>query len=815
MRITTGDHLPNFIHYRTTHFPMSHVNALSRLVRWMAPAAALLLMPLTAAVPVKLPDIGIPQSITVRTTENVTHGGWVWLLNECESHGISRIDLLVKQDEDHFHSARTGATLESGSLLVPLPGETTAAGWEDASWLRDMLASAKAKNIAVWAWWPCFHDAQAAALFPQAAYSNGRDEKFVDPGFPEVRCRQAALITKLLDTYHFDGISLDWIRYDGWQAGTKGPLCTEFAAQYRMQWTPDALENGYTKARWYEARAKLLAQWVRQLVQAAHSSHPGVRWGAFVLPWQFSETSQDYGLLGSAGLDFLQPMGYWPDWKLTPEWVGDCVLSQHRSFTGGTSQWPVMGVDAPISELARACDHIPQGLCSGIGWFTYGTWEQKSFDHLHSLLTESPAARRHFGYEAAPSIDPLTSVVISPVKSTSTVADGSPKPQRFPDDTSMWSTVCLAELYKRGALSSQQSDPVVPVLALHTFIEGKAGQHEFPYKCSTEYLDSLLKFITDSGYTVCPFSRLQGYLITHDASYLPPRPLVITLDDGSQSIAKYFYPQAVKRKLPFTLALVTSWLSDTAESDHATDERGHPDSTMTWAEATEMNKSGLVEIVSHSDGMHYQTAETPLAQDDKPAEVVRQFLPEYQRTETNDEYARRILIDMITSRRKLAEHGFRIPTTFCWPYGEWCPLAKTIGEQAGFTHFLLFDTPPLMATAQSCRISIPRITVLRADESVPLVFPVDPEAAQRWWLAFLKVGRDSCNIPLMNATIAQLTWEGQRSPEVELCRAVTDYLRGNSISGTARLMALREAYPFAPEVTEPIGKLLLQFSPRP
>ena len=777
--------------------------------------AALSVLPLVAKELAKLPDIGIPQSITVRTTENVTKGGWVWLLKQCEAQGISRIDLLVKQDEDHFHSERTGATLESGELLVPLPGEQTAAGWEDPGWLREMLASAKAKNIEVWAWWPCFHDAQAAALFPQAAYSSKRDEKFVDPGYPEVRTRQARLISKLLDTYNFSGISLDWIRYDGWLAGTKGPLGAEFSAQYQTQWTPETLENGYTKARWYEARAKLLSDWVSQLVQAGHSAHPGVRWGAFVLPWQFSETSQDYAMLGNAGLDFLQPMGYWPDWKLTPEWVGDRVLSQHRDFTNGTTQWPVLGIDAPTSELARALDHIPQGLCGGVSWFTYGTWEQKTFDHLHSLLTESTGARRMFGYEKSPQIDPVTSAEIAPAASRVTVSGGPPQPKVFPEDSSMWATVCLAELYQRGALGGPQNDPVVPVLALHTFIEGKAGQHDYVYKCSTEYLDSLLQFISDSGFTVCPFSRLQGYLITHDASYLPPRPLVITIDDGSESVYRHFYPRAVKRQFPFTLALVTSWLSDTDKSNHATDERGKPDPSMTWAEATKMNASNLMEVVSHSDAMHYQTAENPLAQDERPAEVIRQYLSEYQRTETNDEYARRIRLDMITSRRRLTEHGFRTPTTFCWPYGEWCPLAKSIGEQAGFTHFLQFDTPPVMATAQSSRSSIPRVAILRIDESVPLVFPGDFQEAQSWWLAFLKVGRDSCSIPLMTATISQLTWESQRSPEVELSRAVSDYLRGNNASGTARLMALREAYPFSPAVTEPIGKLLLQFAPRP
>ncbi len=763
----------------------------------------------------KLPDLGIPQSIIVRTTENVTRGGWVWLLNECETHGITRVDLLVKQDEDHFHSERTAAMLESGELLVPLAGEKTATGWEDATWLREMLATAKAKKIQVWAWWPCFHDAQAAALYPQAAYTNKAGEQFVDPGYPEVRTRQSALIAKLLDTYGFDGVSLDWVRYDGWQAGSKGPLGDEFTRQYGFKWDPATLEDGYAKARWYEMRAKMLSGWVGQLVQQMRGAHPGVCWGAFLLPWQFSEASQNYPMLGAAGLDYLQPMGYWRDWKLTPEWVGDRVLSQNMDLESGTSQWPALGVDAPVEELARALDHIPLGPCAGVAWFTYGTWEQKTFDKLQGLPSHSAGARRLFGYELPPALDPLTSTAISAAPSKPSLAVKLPKAKEFPDDSSVWTTVCLAELYKRAALKPQEDSPVVPVLALHTFNQGKAGTSPFLYKCSTEYLDSLLQFIADSGFTVCPLSRLQGYLITRDASYLPPRPLVITLDDGSQSVFKLFYPRALKHQFPFTLALVTSWLSDTSESNHSTDERGEEDPTMSWAEVKEMDDSKLMETVSHSDALHYQTAETPTAQDERPAEITRQFLKEFQRTETNGEYARRIRVDMITSRAQLASHGLRASTIFCWPYGEWNPTAKAIGEQAGFSHFLLFQTPPVMATAQGSNNGIPRIPVLRTDEAVPLQFPQDPQEAQSWWLAFLKVGRDSSSIPLIKATLSQLTAENQRSPEVELALAVIDYMRGSTASGTARLLALRQAYPFDPAVTEPTDKLLSQFSPRP
>lgn len=768
----------------------------------------------------RIPGIGIPQGIVVRTTENVTQGGWVWLLNQCEAFDIQRIDLLVKQDEDEFKSPRTGATLQSGDLLVPLPGEKTAPGWEDGSWLREMLKRAKEKHIEVWAWWPCFHDSHAAALFPQAAYTNKRGERFVDPAFAEVRERQSALLAKLLENYEFNGVSLDWVRYDNWTAGLKGPLAAQFKRQYGFDCTPEELDIGYSKARWYDARARLISGWVRDVVRELRTSSPNVRWGAFLEPWQFTETAQNYAMLGASGLDFLQPMAYWKDWKQMPEWTGNRLLQQHRDLGNGTTQWPTLGIDEPMNEIKPALDSIPQGLCGGISWFTFGSWEQRTFEKVRAISLESQAARQILGYEQPAKLDRFSSVDIPAVPSKPSAASKPLKPKEFDDEPSVWSIVCLAELYKRGALAPKADDPFVPVLAFHTFADGPARSQNYLYKCSTAYLDQLLQFIHDGGFTVCPLSRLHGYLMTRDPSYLPPRPLVLTLDDGSQSVYKYFYPRAAKYKFPFTLALVTSWLGDTEKDRHATDERGNLDPDMLWSEVHELVESNLVEIVAHSDALHYQTVETTSALEEKPALVTRQFLREFNRPETTEEYLRRIRLDMITCRRKLAEHGLHPLPIFCWPYGEWNQSAKAVAEQAGFTHFLLFGTnniPPVesMATVESSRDGIPRIPVLRTDEAVPLVFPQDIAEGQAWWLAFLRVARESGNVSLIRATLAQLTWEAQRTPDAELARAVIDFLHGANASGMTRLLELRQAYPFDSNVTEAVDKTMRQFNPRP
>lgn len=777
-------------------------------------------LPASATVlPPKIPDSGVPQGIVVRTTENVTKGGWVWLLNQCQEHGITRIDLLVKQDEDDFKSLRTGQVLQSGELLVALPGEKTASGWEDSTWLNELLARAREMKIEVWAWWPCFHDAQMAAAYPDIAYRGARGESFVDAADGRAQARQEELLAKLLEAYPFDGVSLDWVRYSAWPDGSKGSLGAAFARNQDLTWEAATLDNDSIKARWYEVRARAVADWIEKAVHALHERRPAVRFGAFLLAPQFTELSQNYPMLGRSGLDFLLPMGYWTDWKFPPQWVGENVIAPYARYAvNGTAFWPTLGIDSPLAEIPAALKSLPSDTVRGVSWFTYGTWEQKTFDKIRDLLKTSAEARRLFGYDE---VTAAVSPTVSPTPAGKPSIATAPVPIRiqpkdFPPDTSVWSVVCLGELYRRGALTEHNTDPVCPVMAFHTFAEGAAGTPVFLYKCSTAYLDAFLQAIAAAGFNVTPLSRLQNFLITGDAAMLPPRPLVITLDDGSESVFKLFAPRAVKHRLPYTLALVTGWLSETDESNHSTPEPGEPDPTMTWAQAKELYDSGLVEVVSHSDGLHYQAGEMLGSDEGLPVETIRQFLVEKNRVETEAEYERRIRIDMDTSRRKLIDHDLGVPSVFCWPYGEWTATAKNIARLTGFTHFLAFDPPPVFVSRDSAAdATLPRVPVMRRDETLPLNFPADRVEQQTWWLAFLKVARQSQSRTLLAATLAQLAPENATHPQAEVARAALELLNGNASGGTERLLNLRRAHPFDASVLTSIDQTLAQLAPGP
>ncbi|MDQ6861042.1 MAG: polysaccharide deacetylase family protein [Verrucomicrobiota bacterium] len=771
--------------------------------------------PIATATPPPSPYTLSGQGIIVRTTENVTNGGWLYLLNQCHERGISRIDLLVKQDEDNFKSPRTGQTLQSGELLVPLPNEKTAAGWENADWLKEMLARAKEMNIKIFAWWPCFHDAQMAAEFPDAAYKGQRGEMFVDAGDPRVQYRQEDLLAKLLNTYPFDGVSLDWIRYAGWWDGSDKITGFRFEHLMHFKWGRMTLDSDYNKARWYEFRAAAIADWVAKVVHNLHEQRPDVRFGAFLLPPEFTEQSQNYPMLERSGLDFIQPMGYWADWKKPPQWIGENIVGPYeRYLVNGATFWPAIGIDQPPQEIATALKSLPPDAVTGVSFFTYGTWEQHTFDKLRDVVKATPEAQRLFASaQTAPS--PTATAPVAP-PSTEAAYSSRIQPKDFPADASVWSIICLGELYKRGALKDVNADPVCPVLAFHIFADLPPGTQPYLYICSTQYLDGVLNAIAAAGFNVTPLSRLQSYTITGDPAFLPPRPLVITIDDGSQSVVKLFHPRAVKRKLPYTIALVTDWMSETDQSKFSTPTPGGPDPTMTWTEAKQLYDSGLVEVIAHSDALHYQAIDMPLSDEGFPAETSRQWLREKGRLETTQEYERRIRLDMDTSRRKLAEHGFPIPSFFCWPYGEWNSDAKAIARQTGFTHFLGFDTPAIFVSRDtSADGNLPRIPVLRKDETVPLTFPSDKAEQQAWWLAFLRVAIRTQSRTLLAATLAQLTPEATAHPQAEISRGALEIMNGNVSGGTGRLLKLRAAMPFDANVTGVIDQTLALLAPLP
>lgn len=725
------------------------------------------------------------HAIAIRTTENVTEGGWVWILEQAARAGIDRIDVLVKQDEDNYESRRTGRVLQSGELLVALPGETTAEGWENSDWLVEMLDRADTLGIEVWAWFPVFHDAAVAAAFPDARYTGGDGSVFVDAAFPGVRARQIELMRKVLDTYDFDGVSLDWIRYDNWANGIDGPLAAVYRDRTGEALTPEALEEPMARAIWGEIREETVATWVSTMIAEIGASHPDVRWGGYFLPPQFNEVSQNYRALTDAGVEYVQPMLYWSLWGYTPEWAGEAV-GRHPFWAGPETRLvPTLDLNRPDGEHMRSIAAMSEARLFGYLWYHDTAWTDAHFTKVRRLANRLREARATRDPDWIPLLE--------------NPAEGL-RPADFPADTSAWSLVLLADLHDQGLLAG--SDPAVPVLAFHRFVEAPPGHDASHWANSTGYVDRLFAFLEDNGFTVVPLSHLQARMLSGHSEDLPARPVVLTVDDGAASVADHFHALAAARAFPYALSVITG------EAGHL-DEAGY-DAQMSWDEIEHILASGLVELVSHTHALHRYEPEAPgdLALD--AAVRAHRWLANTGRQETEAERLARVHDDLSRSRAVIEARSGHQVNVLAWPYGVFDIGAERAARDAGFTHFLMFGGSRYALPGWAPH-RIGRVPITRNDEFVPLALPEDPRTLQRWWLAFLRFGRQTASAGLIEATLVQLDDEAARHWEAVLSRAALDLLAGRRQQAAQRLDRLRTAYPDSEEIAWAIQAFLTNY----
>jgi Polysaccharide deacetylase/Glycosyl hydrolase-like 10 len=717
-------------------------------------------------------------AIVVRSTENISEGSWVWLLDAARDAGVGRIYLLMKQDENQFESSRTGRTWNSGELLAPLPGGVVGEGWDNPAWLDEFLPRARQYGIEVHAWWPCFQDAVAAAKLPHARYKGQQTDVFLDPAFPEVRDYQSSLLRALLERFPFDGVALDWLRYNERSNGAAGPLAAQFAGLAGKPWSPEAMAEPQLRAMWDDLRAREVAAWVGELLAELRPVHPGVAWSAFVLPWMFKEVAQSYRHLSAAGLDSLQPMIYWRDWKEDASFTSEIISPAPFYLSGRTSLDPTFDITVGAAELTQALNYLPVDRLGRVTWYHHDEWSEEDFSKLAELTAAFDASRAALYAEPTPALAPQ-------------LAGSRLEPAAFSPDASIWALVCLGELHRSGALKGAEA--ITPVLALHRFSDGKPGSGPSDWHTSTGYLDALLAMLKRYEFEAIPAVRLGAYMTSDDAGLLPARPLVITIDDGSASIATLFEPRAAAARLPYCVALVTGWVEeDEAQLIDMGD--GLSDKILTWRDVKALSGTGRVAFISHSHLQHRYAKAGREGSDAGPAVTTRLWIETEQRLETESERLRRVFLDLSASRAAIASHAGAAPSILVWPYGIHDDAAEGVAREAGYTHFMEFAGNAFAAPRQQPQ-RIMRVSVMLADEAVPTIFPQDEVTAQRWWLAFQKWARHTQSVDLIEAGLARLTRQNLDHPEVWISRAAALTLNGHSTLAQRLINKLRAQYP--------------------
>lgn len=119
----------------------------------------------------------------------------------------------------------------------------------------------------------------------------------------------------------------------------------------------------------------------------------------------------------------------------------------------------------------------------------------------------------------------------------------------------------------------------VTILCYHRF-----GSPASKMTITPQSFAAQLDWLARNGYRVIRLAELQGFLQARRP--LPPRSVVITIDDGYESVHRHAFPLLKKHGFPATVFVYTDFI-------------GVGDG-MNWAQLQEMQRSGLVDVQSHS-----------------------------------------------------------------------------------------------------------------------------------------------------------------------------------------------------------------------
>lgn len=197
------------------------------------------------------------------------------------------------------------------------------------------------------------------------------------------------------------------------------------------------------------------------------------------------------------------------------------------------------------------------------------------------------------------------------------------------------------------------------------------------YAISTKKLAQYFAWIKAEGWKPI---RLEDILAARqNKQKLPEKAVLLTFDDGAISSYTKVFPLLKQYEIPAVFAIPTSWVNGNTQAAYESYGEGN---LMSWDQMREMQKSNLVEFVSHSDNLHRGILANP-QQNMEPAAIVREYLPKQKRYETDAEYEKRIVDDLRKSKQVLdKELGVNTKAIF-WPYGAVTPEAEELARQAG------------------------------------------------------------------------------------------------------------------------------------
>jgi len=232
-----------------------------------------------------------------------------------------------------------------------------------------------------------------------------------------------------------------------------------------------------------------------------------------------------------------------------------------------------------------------------------------------------------------------------------------------------WITACVLLIALILPVFAQAAVPEaieVPIIMYHKVTKDRGQLGKFAI--TPEEFEQDLRFLEDSEFSPVTMSDLIRFV--HEDGDLPPRPVVLSFDDGYFGDYHYVFPLVQQYDTPVVSSIIGKVTDEYTEEGRLDIIYPH----LTWPQIVEMTENGLVEIQNHSYDLHRSNRGVSGAM--------------RRRGEENAAYVTRLSEDLMRLQTRAEEMLGLVPTTFTYPFGAKSDgtdgVLKELGFQASF-----------------------------------------------------------------------------------------------------------------------------------
>ncbi len=249
---------------------------------------------------------------------------------------------------------------------------------------------------------------------------------------------------------------------------------------------------------------------------------------------------------------------------------------------------------------------------------------------------------------------------------------------------------------ERADASSNSVKPIkVPILMYHHIDE----EVNSSVVVTPQKFENDVKLLKKSGYETIFLSDLVNYL--NGKTSLPPKPIIITFDDGYSSFYTEAYPIAKKYNIKLTVGVI-GW---------SIGEDSLPNSNIpiiphfSYEEMKEMLNSGLVDVQNHTMDLHSEEGKS--LGFSQPTNKGVLMLP----NESEKDYELRLKKDLVGFNMEIFANTNHIPTFLVYPYGLYQKETEKIIYNLGFIGSLTTKPGVLTYKQLTDLQAMPRINI--------------------------------------------------------------------------------------------------------